>query len=203
MEPLRPNPTLLIDLAYAHFGLGSAADELEAFDDLGEGGVLLVAWTVSKAFAQYGARIGALVATHRDPDERRRMASALSFSCRGTWSNCNHLGMLAITELLSDPVKRARSESERARLIELLSSRVRTFNEHAARAALSYPRYEGGFFVTVFTSDSAGCARRMRELGVYVVPVRGAVRVALCATPAAEIPRLVEALVEGRRAVEG
>lgn len=194
---------LLIDLAYAHFGLGSAADELEAFDDLGEGGVLLVAWTVSKAFAQYGARIGALVARHPDEGERRRIANALSFSCRGTWSNCNHLGMLAITDLLSDADKRRRSEVERARLIELLAERVRAFNEHASRAGLRYPRYEGGFFVTVFTPDSAATARRMRELGVYVVPVKGAVRVALCATPAAQVPRLVAALSEGLAAAGG
>lgn len=188
---------LLVDLAYAQFAPGGAAGQLEAFEDLGEGGLLLVAWTVSKSFAQYGARIGALVAVHESEDERRRIASALSFSCRGTWSNCNHLGMLAITDLLEDARKRARCESERGRLIELLAQRVRAFNEHAARAGLRFPRYEGGFFVTVFCDDGALCARRMRELGVYVVPMRGAVRVALCSTPAADVPRLVQALAAG------
>jgi hypothetical protein len=34
----------------------------------------------------------------------------------------------------------------------------------------------------------------MREAGVYVVPMKGAVRVALCSTPAREVPRLVSAL---------
>lgn len=199
----RGTVALLLDLAYAHFGRGPASEHLDAFEDLGEGGVLLVAWTVSKAFAQYGARIGALLACHDSEDERRRIENALSFSCRGTWSNCNHLGMLAITDLLSDPQKRARCEVERARLIALLAERVRAFNEHAGRAGLRYPRYEGGFFVTVFTSDSATCARRMRELGVYVVPVRGAVRVALCSTGAAEVPRLVEALLAGLAAAGG
>ncbi|HVS17465.1 MAG TPA: aminotransferase class I/II-fold pyridoxal phosphate-dependent enzyme, partial [Planctomycetota bacterium] len=168
-----------------------------------EGGLLLVAWTVSKAFAQYGARIGALVARHPDEGERRRISNALSFSCRGTWSNCNHLGMLAITDLLSDPTKRARSGAERGRLIELLAERVRAFNQDAARSGLRFPRYEGGFFVTVFTPDSAATAKRMRELGVYVVPVQGAVRVALCSTPAADVPRLVGALSEGLAAAAG
>jgi hypothetical protein len=37
----------------------------------------------------------------------------------------------------------------------------------------------------------------MRELGVYVVPLAGAVRVALCSTPARDVPRLVDALREG------
>jgi hypothetical protein len=34
----------------------------------------------------------------------------------------------------------------------------------------------------------------MREMGVYVVPQKGAVRVALCGVSEAEIPRLIEAL---------
>jgi hypothetical protein len=34
----------------------------------------------------------------------------------------------------------------------------------------------------------------MRAEGVYVVPMEGAVRVALCATPEAQVPRIVEAL---------
>src|SRR5258707_14841821 len=84
---------------------------------------------------------------------RTRIANALSFACRGTWSNCNHLGLLAIAELLSEPALRTRADSEREHLIRLLDERVSAFNREAARAGISYPRYEGGFFVSVFTSD--------------------------------------------------
>ena len=42
----------------------------------------------------------------------------------------------------------------------------------------------------------------MRERGVFVVPIQGAVRIAICSTPTAGIPRLVEALEEGVRAAE-
>jgi aromatic-amino-acid transaminase len=188
---------LLIDNAYAHFGGSQSGDWVGDFAGIGDEAALLVAWTVSKSFAQYGARVGALVAAHADPAERSRIFNALSFSCRGTWSNCNHQGMLAITELLTDPAKRARVERERARLIALLDERVRAFNQLAPRAGLSYPRYEGGFFVTVFTPDPRATAARMRELGVYVVPVHRAVRVALCATAASAVPRVVEALRAG------
>jgi hypothetical protein len=37
----------------------------------------------------------------------------------------------------------------------------------------------------------------MRSQGVFVVPIEGAVRVALCATPRSAVPRLVEALAAG------
>jgi aromatic-amino-acid transaminase len=105
--------------------------------------------------------------------------------------------MLAITELFEDPELRRRSEEERGRLRALLAQRVDAFNRLASEAGLRYPRYEGGFFVAVFTKDAARCAARMREDGVYVVPLKGAVRVALCATPVDALPRLVRALKTG------
>ncbi|WP_419857414.1 aminotransferase class I/II-fold pyridoxal phosphate-dependent enzyme [Candidatus Palauibacter irciniicola] len=162
-----------------------------------ESATVLVGWTVSKSFALYGARVGALVALHREAEERQRISNALGFSCRATWSNCNHLGLLGATELLTDPELRRRTDEERAGMIRLLNERVEVFNELAGRAGLSYPRYEGGFFVSVFTPDAEVTAATMREAGVYVVPMKGAVRIALCATPAHSIPRLVDALAEG------
>jgi aromatic-amino-acid transaminase len=195
----RPPVALLVDHAYARFGAEGSDSWVREIEQLCGEALVLVAWTASKAFTQYGARIGALVAVHPDPEARRRIASALSYSCRGTWSNCNHLGMLAITEMLDDPSLRQRARAERQRLRELLGERVRAFNAAAERAGLRHPRYEGGFFVTVFTRDGEATARSLRERGVYVVPLQGAVRVALCSTPAAEVPRLVSALAEGVR----
>jgi len=188
---------LCIDLAYARFGAAPLNHWVRHVQPLVGELLLLVAWTASKTFAQYGARVGALVATHSSTEERTRIKSALSFSCRGTWSNCNHLGMLAVTELLENPVLRARADTERERLRALLGERVAAFNRAAAKAGLVYPRYEGGFFVTVFTPDAEATAERMKSLGVYVVPMDGAVRVALCSTPLRDVPRVVDALAAG------
>ncbi len=159
-----------------------------------ETSTVLVAWTASKTFAQYGARIGALVAMHQDEGERERLTNAVAYSCRATWSNCNHLGQLAVAELLTDPDLKARADAERDVLIDMLRRRVAVFNEGAAAAGLNVPRYEGGFFVAVFTPDGERTAQAMRAEGVYVVPMQGAVRVALCATPEADVPRVVDAL---------
>jgi aromatic-amino-acid transaminase len=187
---------ILLDFAYALFAPGDR-DWPGRVRALAEHVPVLVAWTASKSFAQYGARVGALVATCFDEDERKRIENALTYTCRGTWSNCNHLGMLAIAEVLRDPDLCARADAERDRLRDLLTSRVDEFNRLAAKAGLDYPRYEGGFFVAVFTPDPELTAERMRKDGVYVVPLQGAVRVALCATPMADLPRLVEALRAG------
>jgi len=184
----------LIDAAYARFGSRAAQGWTRHVARIVDPAVVLVAWSASKSFAQYGSRVGALIATHPARAERERIANALAFSCRGTWSNCNHLGLLAITDLLQEPGQRARADQERARLIALLDERVSAFNQLAGAAGLRYPRYEGGFFVSVFTPEAESVARALREMGVFVVPLKGALRVALCSTPAADVPRLVEAL---------
>ncbi|MCY2959562.1 MAG: aminotransferase class I/II-fold pyridoxal phosphate-dependent enzyme [Planctomycetota bacterium] len=190
---------LLVDLAYARFGAAGSQGWIAHAERVLETATLLVAWTASKSFAQYGARVGALVGLHTDDAERARIQNALAFSCRGTWSNCNHGGQLAIAELLTDASLRGKVDLERARLVRLLDERVQVFNREAARAGLRHPRYEGGFFVSVFAPDSEAAAERLKALGVFLVPLPGALRVALCSTPARDVPRLVSALKEAIR----
>lgn len=187
----------LLDHAYARFGTEASHGWVRHAERILDSATLLVAWTASKSFAQYGARVGALVAVHPGASQRESIRAAFGFSCRGTWSNCNHLGQLAITSLLVDSELRARAQRERGTLIGLIRDRADAFNREAGAAKLSYPRYEGGFFVSVFTPDAETTARSMREEGVYVVPMKGAVRVALCSTPARDVPRLVRALATG------
>jgi aromatic-amino-acid transaminase len=184
--------TVLLDAAYSAFGPERGiAGPIAALEPLMNTALVLVAWTASKTFTHYGLRVGALVAFATDAAQRDDLAAGLTYACRGTWSNCNRGGMAAITRLLTDADLRTATETERAALVGLLDQRVAAFNAAAREAGLRFPRYDGGFFVTVFAADAAGAARRMREEGVYVVPVDGAVRIGLCSVKAADVPRLV------------
>ncbi len=185
----------LIDYAYAAFGAPGSETWIRHAERMSRSTTVLVAWTVSKSFAQYGARVGALVAATADDDERERLKNAFGFACRGTWSNCNHAGLLAITELLSKPELSERVLRERARLRSILDRRVAVFNDASSRHGFRYPRYEGGFFVSVFAERAQEVAAHMRDqANVFVVPIDGAVRLALCSTPERDIPKLVDAL---------
>jgi aromatic-amino-acid transaminase len=193
--------TLLVDCAYFLYGAASRdpLSFLRRLRPLLGRAVLLFAWSASKSFTHYGLRVGALVACVGDDDERTRVASALSYSSRGTWSNCNHGGLSAITRLLVDPEMARSVARERATLKAVLSARVDAFNELAKGRGLRYPRYEGGFFVTVFVDHPRERAEAMRARGVFVVPqvagtAGGVLRVALCAVASRDVPRLVEAL---------
>lgn len=186
--------TLLVDMAYFAYNAGDPRAFLKELRPLlGKVG-LLFAWSASKTYTHYGLRVGAIVACVPDAAARAATDAALSYSCRGTWSNCSRGGMRAITKLLTDPALAAACDRERAELKSLLGARVAAFNELAPKRDLRYPRYEGGFFVTVFADDARERAARMKERGVFVVPQKGALRVALCSVAASDVPRLVDAL---------
>jgi aromatic-amino-acid transaminase len=190
--------TVLVDIAYYLYGSGDPRAFLAHLGPLVGNVGLCFAWSGSKSFAQYGARVGALVYVDPDAKRRQRTRDALAYSCRGTWSNCNHPSMLAVARILGEPSLRAKVDGERAVLKTLLDGRVRAFNEAAQGTALKFPRYDGGFFSTVFTppeKDSAQIAAAMREQAVYVVPQGSSgLRVALCSVAERDVPRLVSVM---------
>jgi aromatic-amino-acid transaminase len=191
--------TLLVDCAYWRYGPNEPRAFLEHLRPLAGSTTLLFAWSASKSFTCYGLRAGALVACVGDANERAMVENALVYSCRGTWSNCNRGGLLAVSRLLADDELSRACEAEREGLKAVLAARVRAFNEHAPARGLRYPRYDGGFFVTVSDDHAREKAAAMRARGVYVVPqvaggTSGVLRVALCAVAERDVPRLVDAL---------
>lgn len=191
--------TLLVDCAYFLYAARDPRAFLAYLRPLVGKAPILFAWSASKSFTHYGLRVGALVACIADAKERAMVESALSYSCRGTWSNCSGGGLAAITRLLADQDMARACKTERDDLKALLRARVDAFNRHAHDRGLRYPRYEGGFFVTVFDSRPRESAAAMRAKGVYVVPCvladgSGALRVALCSVPERDIARVVDAL---------
>lgn len=183
---------LCLDIAYARFGAQPLSVMLDEMLPLAGKALVMFAWSASKTFLQYGMRVGALVAVHPDDDERRRIQSALTYSCRGTWSNVNAGGMAALARVLNDGELSAKVDKERSHFVDLLARRVARFNELAGPRGLRYPRYDGGFFTTVFCDDAFGAAERLKSAGVFVVPQAGALRIALCSVAERDVPRLVE-----------
>jgi aromatic-amino-acid transaminase len=184
---------VLVDVAY----LAYARDQksfLRHLAPLTERALVLFAWSASKAFTQYGLRVGALIACTADAAQRDAIQRALSYACRGTWSNCNAAGQIAIARCLTDTPLRARVDAERARLQHLLAARVEAFNAAARGTGLRYPRYDGGFFVTVFAPEAKAAAERLKARGVFVVPQTGALRIALCSVAQADVATLVHAV---------
>jgi len=199
-ESARGPITLVLDLAYSRYGATDLGSCLDRVLPLAGKALVLCTWSASKSFTEYGLRVGALVAVHPDAAERSRLLASLAYACRGTWSNCNAGGMAAITRVLTDPELRARVDRERGVLKALLDRRVERWNRLAGPAGLRYPRYDGGFFTTVFCADVPAAAARLKVEGVFVVPLPGALRVALCSVAERDVPRLVDALARATTA---
>jgi len=186
---------VLLDVAYAYYAPEALQEAVSALADLADELLVLFAWSASKSFAQYGLRVGALVASVPDATQRVQINNAITFSCRGLWSNCNAGGQAGITRVLTDPVLSQQVKTEREALVEMLAKRVSTWNELAGpKERIVYPRYQGGFFTTVFCDDPPAKAAALREKGIYVIPTRGALRVAMCAVNEGQVGRIVDGL---------
>ncbi len=187
--------TVLADVAYLAYARDTRSF-LKHLEPLAERAAVLFAWSGSKAFTQYGARIGALVACTHDAAQRDAMQRALAWACRGTWSNCNAAGQYAVARCLTDATLKAKVDGEREVLRALLDARVTAFNKAAEGTVLRYPRYDGGFFVTVFSDNAKSDAEKLKARGVFVVPSAGALRVALCSVAQADVATVVGAIDE-------
>ncbi|HEY6556372.1 MAG TPA: aminotransferase class I/II-fold pyridoxal phosphate-dependent enzyme [Polyangiaceae bacterium] len=185
--------TVLLDAAYTAFSPHGLSIALSHLKRLMQYSQVLIAWSASKSFTAYGLRVGALVALVPDLIERRKVQAALGYACRGTWSNCNRAGMTAVARLLHDPTLRPALQVERSEVVGLLNERVRAFRD-AARGRLRHPRYDGGFFVTVFSKNPQRQAARAAAQGLFVVPVEGGLRVALSCVSTPVVPQLVDML---------
>jgi aromatic-amino-acid transaminase len=185
---------VLVDMAYLVYARDRNRHFLRHLEPLTEHAIVSFAWSASKAFTQYGLRVGALIACTKDAAVHQPLRNAFLYSSRGTWSNVNAAGQHAITRCLTDPALRARVETERARIRTLLHARVDAFNAAARGTGLKFPRYEGGFFICIYTDQAEPIAERLKEHGIYVVPQKGALRIALCSVAEADIPRLVETI---------
>ncbi len=185
---------VLLDVAYGYYqpeGMELCLTNLRRL--LGKA-LVCFAWSASKTFLQYGLRIGSLVAVTPDEEERTKIANAMTYSCRGIWSNCNAGGMVAVTRVLTEPELREQSKVERAEHATTLTRRVARWNELATQAGLGYPRYNGGFFTTVFSDRAQEVAAALREQGIFLVPLGKALRVAMCAVNEEQIARIVQGL---------
>ena len=188
--------SLVLDIAYAAFVEGSLARPIAALAQIAQHVLVGFAWSASKSFLAYGQRVGALVLIPPRAEDMADLDASLTFSCRGTWSNCNHAGMAAISRLMTDPAQKSAVDGERRGASGLLGARVSAWNEAARPLGLRYPRYEGGFFVTVESSDPKGHAAALREREAFVVPLATSLRVALCSVSTRHVAPLARTMAE-------
>jgi len=192
--------TLLIDAAYTLYAddpHGWARTIREAIDEgipWPENLLILFAVSLSKSHSAYGMRTGALVVIHPESNIVERMETVLLSTGRGKWSATNRLAQWAAAEVHSDAEKGEAWGQERDRLKSLLDERRSTLLNSAQKFGIPLNPTHDGFFAWLESDDPVALAEACAAQHVYIVPLNGGVRIGLCALPAAQIPRLVQAI---------
>jgi len=187
--------TLLLDFAYLDYTREpeAVAAALADYAGLGAEGRLLVgaSMSLSKSMTLYGARCGALAFPWcADP----ALQAALTQSCRGTWSNCAKAPQALLLRLAKDGKAQAKLAAEQRHWSDLLASRALALDAALVKAEMAPVHWQGGFFVTVPTTDPETTCGRLKAEGVYTVPLPEGLRVGLCGMKATEAPRFAETL---------
>jgi aromatic-amino-acid transaminase len=97
---------------------------------------------------------------------------------------------------MTDATQESAVDGERRGASGLLAARVSAWNEAARPLGLRYPRYEGGFFVTVESADPKAHAAALREKEAFVVPLATSLRVALCSVATRHVATLARTMSE-------
>ena len=179
--------TLLLDLAYLEYA-ADPDDVMAALKDYAtfaaEGTVLVGAsLSVSKALTLYGARAGALVFPWTRDET---LQAALSMSCRGIFSNAPRAPQSVVVRLAKDGNAQKRLAREQRHWTGILQARAHALSDALRAQKLPGIPWQGGFFVTLQADDPGGAAAKLKERGIYVVPMESGLRVGVCGLKAGD-----------------
>ena len=114
-----------LDMAYAGFAEGLAADSAPARLLADRGVPLFVATSFSKSFALYGERVGALSIVAADDSQAKLVLEQMKVGVRTNYSTPPSHGALLVSTILNDPALRAQWEAE----LEGMRQRIRRMRE--------------------------------------------------------------------------
>jgi aspartate aminotransferase len=168
----------LLDFAYQGFGDGLDEDAAGVRALAAEGGTVLVASSMSKNFAIYSERVGALSIVGATRDEVVALASHAKVAVRANYSNPPAHGGEIVATVLGDPDLRARWVEEvavmrdringnRARFVARLAAEGVAGGPGAPLDAEALLRQRGMFSLLGMSGDQV--SRLRDEFAVYVV----------------------------------
>lgn len=186
--------TLIIDVAYIEFaGHGEQKKFFKKFSNLPENLMVLVAFSMSKAYTAYGLRSGAVVGISSSKEVIDDFKEAMATSARVNWSNGVHAPQLILVDLAKDENK-GEYDKELASLKAMLKERADVFVKEVADHKIDIIPYFGGFFAFVPTDKAFEITEKLEKENIFTIPSAKGIRIALCATNKKDVVKLVERL---------
>jgi aromatic-amino-acid transaminase len=196
--------TLLIDAAYSLYAnepFGWAESILEKMKSERKWPtnlMLCFAVSCSKSHTVYGLRTGALVCLHPDKKFLNNVSDVLLHSGRGTWSAAPRVAQRAISEIHNDAQLLEKWTVERDAFKQLLAARREALRSSAITNGLTInPTHDGYFAFLECEENHAICEMAAKDHQVYLVPLKGGIRIGVCAIPEEKMERVAVALADG------
>ena len=189
---------LLYDMAYidySHKGLSESREIFRKFKQFNENVMVVLAFSGSKTFSLYGLRIGAQMALTKDKEEIEYFNNANEFSARATWSNAAKMGVSLVEKLMFNDALKNEFMKELEGASNLLLDRSKLFLKEAKQCKLECYTYKSGFFITI-PCNGEKVFDRLKENGIYVVPLKQGIRISLSALSKKEIANLASKIKE-------
>ncbi len=159
---------------------------------------LFLAWafSASKSHTMYGLRCGALVMLHPDLVFLDRMMEVCLHTGRGTWSGTPRLPQAAIVAIHTNPDRESRWRTALERLRTMLSTRRQTFIDAVSESEMPMLASMDGYFAFLPDDNPEEICEAAASRRVYVVPLRGGVRVGICSMTTENVSRAGTTLVD-------
>lgn len=173
--------TLLVDVAYLDFaGDGEQYRKfLPKLETLPPHILVIFAFSMSKGFTMYGMRSGAMICMTPDKEIAEEFKIVCSYSCRGTWSNCNRAAMTVLSSIYQDEQLLNKVIAEREGYCKMLVRRGKTFQKAAEEANLTIVPFDTGFFVTIPCEHAEQVGLELQQEGIFIVPIGKGLRVSV------------------------
>lgn len=184
---LKGDIILLNDIAYIDYdfrGEKGAREYMEYFKGLPENVLVIFAFSISKAFTEYGLRVGAQLALSSSKKVTDDFKRANEFSCRSRWSNISRGGMRLFSDIVSNPELFDKLKKERNEYVELMKERADIFIKEAKEEGIPMCTYRGGFFITVpLGEDTEKIGLELQKENIFTVILEKGLRIAICSVP--------------------
>ena len=183
------NISILVDIAYIDFGgeKNAARTFMKKFSGLPANILTMFSFSMSKSFAMYGQRTGALIAVSSSKDVIDEFKEVNKYSNRAVWSNINRGAQAFLAKLHQDKAALAALENEREQIHKLVQNRANIFVEEAKECGLNFLPYKGGFFISIPAEDPAAICNYLHKDLIYAVPLKLGIRIAACSVPLAKM----------------
>jgi len=194
--------TLLLDTAYSLYadephGWGQTIKEtMEDGTPWPENFMIVYALSLSKSHTAYGLRTGALIGIHPDEAVTERLRDIFGTTGRQTWSAAPRILQYTAAQLHGDATSAQAWSDERDRLQSLLTDRRNAFVDACAKYNVPINPTHDGFFAWLEHEHPESITEACAQHHVYLVPLRGGIRIGLCAMQSNGIERVAKTLAD-------